>query len=61
MYEPLAWLAKGAQYVAFGLQPRGFVAVSVALHTAARARVCPVAALFRRDTHTRTRTRCARL
>ncbi len=51
MYEPLAWLAKGAQYVAFGLRPRGFVAVSVALHTAARARPPPLPPFSAAHTH----------
>ena len=36
VYEPLAWVAKGAQYAAFGLWPKGFVLVSLACHTAVR-------------------------
>ena len=37
MYEPVAWLAKGAQFVAFGLWPQGYVTVSVILHVVVRS------------------------
>lgn len=36
VYEPLAWLFKGLQYALFGLEAKGFAAVSACCHALVR-------------------------
>jgi glycosyltransferase involved in cell wall biosynthesis len=60
VYEPVAWLAKGAQFAAFDLWPQGFVTVSVVMHVAVRC-FAPEAAWVQADAFFRRAQACLML